>query len=307
MKSSLRATVVVTTKNRKLELRRAIESCLIQTEPVEILVIDDASSDGTPQLVEREFPQVTLVRSEQPQGYIFQRNRAAKLAKGDIIFSIDDDAEFFSCHTVAQTISEFSHPRVAAVAIPYIEPDASQVKLQRAPNKNRIYVTDGFVGTSHALRKDVFLQLNGYRAGLLHQGEESDYCLRLLNAGYVVRLGNAAPIFHHQSPRRDLSRMDYFGARNTLMFAFQNVPMPYLPLHLAAASWNVATWTLKLPRLANRMKAIGHAYAWCARNRGAREPVTVNSYLLFRRLRKHGPLRLTEIEPLLGPPLGFES
>jgi GT2 family glycosyltransferase len=303
----LRASVIITTKDRKDDLRRAIISCLAQTERVELIVIDDGSIDGTSELVAREFPQVTLIRTDHSEGYIAQRNRAAKIASGNILFSIDDDAEFSSQDIISDTLNDFNHPRIAAIAIPYLEPHKSLDEHYRSPKVDQTYVTDSFVGTAHALRKDIFLKLGGYRDRLVHQGEESDYCLRLLNAGYVVRLGNADPILHMESGRRDCNRVDYYGARNTVLFAYQNVPLPYFPFHLVAATWNVATWTLKLPRFANRMKAIGHAYAWCARNRGAREPVTVHSYLLFRRLRKHGPLRLTEIEPLLRPPQGVDS
>lgn len=299
----MKTSVIISTKNRKDDLRRAIVSCLAQTERFELIVADDGSSDGTSKFIRSQFPEVRLIRSEQSLGCIAQRNRAAQLASGDILFSIDDDAKFSSPEIISATLKEFDHPRIGAVAIPYLEPHKSRKELQRTPSTDRIYVTDSFVGTAHALRKDIFLKLGGYRARLVHQGEESDYCVRLLDAGYVVRLGNADSIFHFESSRRDWNRVDYYGARNALLFAYQNAPLTYLPMHLIAASWNVARWTFTPSRFANRMRAIAHAYLWCLRNRSERRPVATTTYLLFRQLRKKGPTPLADIEAFLAGPI----
>src|SRR5262249_17822022 len=126
----------------------------------------------------------------------------------------------------------------AAVAIPYIEPHKSQREFQRAPHANAIWLTDSFRGTAHALRREVFLALGGYRDRLIHQGEEMDFCIRLLNNGFVVRLGFGDAIIHNEFPTRDRHRMDYYGRRNDILFAWQNVPTPYLPVHLLATTFN---------------------------------------------------------------------
>jgi glycosyltransferase involved in cell wall biosynthesis len=52
------ASVVISTKNRKDELRNAITSCLSQSVPVEVVVFDDGSENGTSEVVRQDFPQV---------------------------------------------------------------------------------------------------------------------------------------------------------------------------------------------------------------------------------------------------------
>src|SRR5581483_7389816 len=106
MMPELTATVVISTKNRLEDLRRALRSCLSQSAGPAILVIDDGSSDGTSEAVRQEFPSVRLVREEVSKGYIVERNRGAALATTDVIVSIDDDAEFVSPNTVAQALAE---------------------------------------------------------------------------------------------------------------------------------------------------------------------------------------------------------
>ncbi len=297
------ASVVITTKNRKHDLRQALQSTFAQSIPVEVLVVDDGSTDGTASMVREEFPDARLDRSERSCGYIVARNRAAQLATTPFIFSIDDDAVFSTRQIIEQTLTEFENPRVGAVAIPYIEPNKSSQIHQSRPSGSGVFVTDVFIGTAHALRRDTFLRLGGYRECLVHQGEESDYCLRLLNAGFVTLLGRSDPIHHFESPLRDLRRMDLHGRRNDVLFAWHNVPMPYFPLHLAATSSNGLMSGVKVGRPFRMLRGTLRGYGACMKRWKHRQPVDAAIYRLSRRLKKGGPLELAEIEPLLPEPL----
>ena len=278
-------TVSIITKNRRDELRETVHSALSQSMPIELLVLDDGSTDGTAEMIRTEFPTVRLERSESSLGYIVGRNCAALMATGEIIFSIDDDAVFTSPHIVEQTLREFVHPCIGAVAIPYMEPRKSPIIYQKAPSEDEIFVTNSFIGTAHALRKDVFLELGGYREHLVHQGEESDFAIRMLEAGYVVRLGNADPIHHMESLRRDLLRMDHYGCRNAVLFAWSNVPWLGFPLHIVATTVNCLRWSLKPTRFLTRLKGVLAGYRDCFKY--PRRPVSIRSYLQFRSLSRH--------------------
>jgi glycosyltransferase involved in cell wall biosynthesis len=297
------ATVAITTKNRKEDLRKAIASTMSQTVPIEIIVIDDGSTDGTSDLVRAEFPGVKLFRFEKSDGCVVQRNRAARLASAPILFSIDDDADFSSPRVVEQTLTEFDDPRVGAVAIPFCEPNRGNRVLQQAPSRDEIWVTNTFIGTAHAVRRDVFMQLGGYRETLIHQGEESDFCIRMLNAGYVVRIGDADLIQHYESPRRDLRRMDFYGPRNSVLFAWQNVPMPIMPLHLAATSVKCILWSLSPKRLMVRLHGLSMGYLMTIRSK--RLPVSRTAYRLSREFARRGPRRITEIQKHLDEVTGM--
>lgn len=264
--------------------------------------MDDGSIDGTGDMVLKEFRSVRLERSEESLGYIKQRNRAAQLASAPIIFSLDDDAVFSSPRVIEQILSQFGSNRVGAVAIPYVDVNRNQIMHQSAPDDSSVWVTDRFVGTAHAVRRDVCLKLGGYREMLIHQGEEGDFCIRMLDAGYVVRLGSSDPIHHFESPKRDLSRMDFYGRRNDILFAWHNVPMPYLPVHLAATTLNGFAYAVTRAEHPFRMlSGIMNGYRDCVRNWSNRRPVPASIYRLHRRLKKKGPLRLEEIDRHLPP------
>jgi glycosyltransferase involved in cell wall biosynthesis len=300
--ASPRATVVITTKDRREDLREALVLVLAQTEPIEVLVIDDGSSDDTAAMVVEEFSEVRLERSEQSLGLITQRNRGAALASAPVVFSIDDDARLVSPLTVEQTLDDFDHPRIGAVAIPFVDVRRTTTVRQVAPDAQGRWIAPSFIGTAHAIRRRLFLELGGYRDELVQMGEEPEFCLRLLNAGYVTRLGRADKLHHLESPKRDTPRIVALGRRNDLLHAFWNVPLPYLPGRLAKVTvhsvWFAAVW--RQPRAVFRGLAAGYREGFGEWR--DRQPVSRSTYKLDHDLRKRGPVLLEEIEGLLPAP-----
>lgn len=287
-KPDVAATVLIATKNRKDELLRAVASATQQEPPVEVLVMDDGSDDGTAEAVRVNFPGVRVERSEQSLGYIVQRNRGIRMARGGIVFSLDDDAFYTSPDTVRLTLEEMHDSRVAAVAIPLRQMHAGGRLDQRAPDGEQIYLTAAFIGAAFAIRRDVFVQAGGFREDLFHQGEESDLCIRLLDQGFVTRMGSAPPIEHRASAVRNLVRMDYFGRRNDVLFAWWNVPFPELLLHLAATAANGVRHGMRVGRVRIMVKGLLSGLRATRNTHDLRSPVSRSTYRTFRRLRSAG-------------------
>jgi len=87
----MQISVVIPSYNRLSSLIRALESVIVQTSPVEqIIVVDDGSSDNTASEVSRHYPQVKLVK-QQNQGVSSARNTGIKQANGDWIALLDSD------------------------------------------------------------------------------------------------------------------------------------------------------------------------------------------------------------------------
>ena len=171
-----------------------------------------------------------------------------------------------------------------AVAIPYIDVRTDPRVHQAAPDGQTVYATGQFRGTAYAVRRSVFLAANGYRDHLVHQGEEGDFCIRMLAAGYVVRPGRAAPIHHLESPRRDFRRMDFYGVRNAVLFAWQNVPAPFVLLHLPVVAFRCLAHTWHPGRLRTRIAGVIDGLRLCASL--PREPVPASTYRLWRWLAR---------------------
>jgi glycosyltransferase involved in cell wall biosynthesis len=300
---SARAAIVITTRNRRDELRRALTSAVAQEGDIEVVVFDDGSDDGTGEMVREQFPGVRVHREERSVGLIVARNRAAELVETPVIVSIDDDAEFGAPDTVEQALRDLDASRIGAVAIPHVDVNRDGPRAPTAPDRDHVWVTSVFVGTAHALRRDVFRSLGGYRGDFFHQGEEVDFCLRMLDAGWWVRLGRAAePIRHHESARRDLERMDVYGRRNELLHAWLNLPATWVAPYMAGYALKGLVLGVRLRRPGPMVRGIARGLAASARSARRRRPVRAATLRVDRRLRRERAVRLEDVAPALHPP-----
>ncbi len=293
--TTLTSTIVITSKDRCDDLRNALKSCVLQSVQTEIIVIDDASTDGTAEMVRQEFPEARLIEHPKSMGLVFGRNEASTIATGDIIFSIDDDAIFTTPNVIQQTLADFDAPVIGAVAIPFVDVKKSPEVRQQAPSSEECWVTDRYIGTAHAVRNDLFLELGGYRESYFHQGEERDFCVRLLDAGYVVRMGNADLIHHFESPKRDTTRMDLYGRRNDIFFAWLNVPTSFLPIQLIGTSIKGFWFGVRIGRPLRMLRGILMGYAAIGRFWNKRKPVRSLTYRMFRLLQKQEGIKMQDL------------
>jgi len=306
-----RATIVISTKNRKQDLAVCLDSCFEQTAylagDVDILVLDDGSDDQTAEMVKERypasiFPRLTFVRSDHSLGYIEQRNRGARIASTPVIVSVDDDCEFISTRTIEQTLAEFIDPRVAAIAIPYHEPNLTREKSSLPDfEPNRTYLVARFVGCAHAVRRDDFLAVGGYRNVMVHQHEETDLAMRFLDRGLVIARGRADALNHYESPRRDKTRVRFFDARNYVLLAIWNVPFPEMLVFLVGNAINLVRRTFETGYLFARLRGLFAGYMMVASQWSGRKPMSKPAYRLFRRLVHDQSVTLEEVESSLRP------
>ena len=283
------------TKDRRESLRHALASALAQEGEIEVLVVDDGSADGTAEMVRADFPGVRLERFSSSAGLVVRRNFAVRVARAPVVVSIDDDAVFTAPDVVAQTLRDFDHPRIAAVAVPYVDVRHGDAQLQRAPDDDVPWVGATFRGTAFAVRRAEFLALGGFREAIFHQGEEADFTLRMLDAGWLVRFGRAAPIHHFESPTRSLRRMYVYGRRNEILLCFTYLPFPgNVLIALGYAAKGVRHTPRRQIPSSLRGIVLGVRDSW--RLRSQRRPVRWRTVWLDRRLRLAGGLPLDEVE-----------
>lgn len=298
-------TIAIVTRNRKDELRRALRSSLQQEGEVEVLVLDDGSSDGTAAMVQDEFPGVRVVRFDDGADVAARRNDVASLAQGEVIVSIDDDAVFSSPRIVADTLRDLDHPRLAAVAIPYIDVGVRPDVQQRAPDPDDRWVTTIFRATAYAIRRDAFIEVGGYTREIQQFGEEWDLSLKLLDAGYVIRLGRSEEIHHHPSTKRDLRRMDVLQRRNEWLICWMYFPVPWNVLSMVVYTAKGLREGVTTGRLRNMVIGVASGLRAVASSRHRRRPITAASFRVDQwaraRTRAGTALRLAEAEPMLRP------
>jgi hypothetical protein len=89
--------------------------------------------------------------------------------------------------------------------------------------------------------------------------------------------------------------MDYYGARNKVLFAWHNIPGPYLPAHLFCTTALAASHTGAPGRLLTRLRGIAAAYALICSRKISRSPVRADVYQLSRKLKRRGAIPMDEI------------
>jgi GT2 family glycosyltransferase len=229
-----RLTVGIATRNRPRSLVRCLDSiALLGDLASEIIVVDDASNppvrDGLTQVSSAVAGKVRLVEQADGVGYIAGRNTMARLAANDWLLFMDDDAYIIDADAVMQAMALLAkNPRVGAVACAQAEADGSRwpAAMQPSPVEYVCYVA-AYIGFAHLLRRQVFLELGGYQESFQFYGEEKDYCLRLLNAGYDVVYLPDARVAHVPDPSgRSDQRYLRYVIRNDCLSAMYNEPLP---------------------------------------------------------------------------------
>ena len=180
-----RFSLLIATRNRREDLLRTLEAMSPALLPThEVVVLDDASEDGTAEAVATGFPGVRLLRHDSRSGYIAARNELLAAARGELAISLDDDAEIASPGSLDRIAELFeTHPRcgVAALRIFWgrtLPPAAPVEEPQRR--------VQSFVGCGHVWRLEAWRSLPPYPAWFEMYGEETFASYELLRRGWEV-------------------------------------------------------------------------------------------------------------------------
>lgn len=225
-------TIGIATRNRCNLLRKAILSALAQTWPAkEIVVVDDASTDGTPALA-AEFPRVRWIWREGSGGYMSARNQMMAEAGGVYFCGLDDDAWFLVGDELAEAVGVMEARReVAALAFDIVDP-VHPGKRERSG----VRPVDTFIGCGHLLRLADVRAAGAYVAlPGDYGGEEKDLCLRLFNLGREVMLMRGVHVWHDKTQmQRDRFAQHASGLCNDFVIAVLRFPLRSLAWRLPA-------------------------------------------------------------------------
>jgi len=174
-----RVTVVVPTYNEADLIRRKLDDIASQDYPrelMEVIVVDSASTDGTPNIVRewaesrRDF-KVILVEEGVRRGKAFALNNALRFASGEVVVVTDVDSLWISRDTLANALSWFSDSRVGAVTClktPVGEGFAGVERGYRVYynvvrlGESKRFSTPVFHGELAAFRRDLLVKLGGF-------------------------------------------------------------------------------------------------------------------------------------------------
>jgi GT2 family glycosyltransferase len=220
-------SLVISVWNRKDDLRDNLRAIAAQTVPADqVVVVDNASKDGTPEMVLAEFPWVQLIRMPHSQyGACETFNVGFASAHGEFVGILDDDVvlpKTFVEHMLAKFATE---PATTAILSPkVIEPEMPDW-YKNSPKINAERYLPTFRGCGSMARNEAIRKANWYDIRFFIFGNERDLTTRLLNLGYRVKMVPSVEVFH-KAPfgMRHGKRSLYYHVRNFWLYAFKYLP-----------------------------------------------------------------------------------
>jgi GT2 family glycosyltransferase len=293
--TTARLTIGITTRDRPEALVRCVQSlrALAHLAP-EIVVFDDASKTPAAEVVGStgaDGAAVRVIRDDRAPGYIAGRNRLVRDAKAPAVLLMDDDAAVLDNGAIDRALALMeADARVAAIAFAQADRHgrAWDAAMQAGRSRESCYVPS-FIGFAHLLRRDVFVAIGGYRESFEFYGEEKDFCLRLIEAGYrTVYLPDALVVHEPDASGRSKRRYLRYVTRNDCLNALYNEPWSrviwLLPARLALFFRMRRAWQVDDP----------WGWAWIVRELAAnarsivreRRPVSRETVAVWKRLRR---------------------
>ena len=179
-------SVVIATFNMGRYLPQAVQSVLSQTySNVEILIIDDGSTDDTAQIIRRwdQHERVRVYRQSNG-GQAQARNRGVALSKGRYVAFLDADDEWLS-HKLSRQMPLFANPQVGVVYSEYECMDGEGRALPKPPTRmyrgrvTAALLIDNFVSFQTAVVRRECLERHGAFDESVRMGDDYDLWLRL--------------------------------------------------------------------------------------------------------------------------------
>ena len=259
-------------------LPRALRSCLAHGEGASVIVVDNASTDGSGSIVERQFPEVRLLREPTNRGFGGGCNvgiRAAASASAPWVMLLNQDAEL-EAGAIAR-LSEFiaAHPRAAAVqpavmrhdglvnslgnpfhylgfstsggnglSVEEAERDPTLPWLRDSTWRRAAVPVPGFSGAAVMLRMRALDDVGLFEEELFLYHEDLELGLRLRRAGWTLHLLGTARAVHHYDFSRNRGKWYYLERNRHWMLLAHYRRRSLLVLSLPLLSVEAAIWAM---------------------------------------------------------------
>ncbi len=225
-------------------LRACLQSLLHQSQgvEVEIIVVDNASEDGAPEMVREEFPEVILIENAQNRGFSQANNQAAAIATGKYLFFLNNDTvvEPFTLQQLFEHAE--SHPEAGALG-PCLRDGKGDIQASsrakpsigallhrtllfrwtglfkkayqrcrgRGTSSDQPTPTEVLMGAALFVPRQLFEEIGGWNEEHLLGGEDLDLCARISSTHQIVHL-----------PQIEITHFGRVSSRQNIGYAYRN-------------------------------------------------------------------------------------
>jgi GT2 family glycosyltransferase len=247
VQSDIQISIITINYNGLANTCALIETIPFNDYPLEVIVVDNASSEDEATLIEQRYPQVKVIRSKENLGFAGGNNLGIKAALGKYLFFINNDT-FFRPQTsdLKHLIERLESDTKIGMVCPKIRFawDSCPIQFAGYTPLSRITLRNKAIGygeedlgqydnahsTPYAHGAAMMVKREAIeRAGLMPECyflyyEELDWSMMIRRAGYEIWYEPTCTIYHKESQAtgQDSALRTYFITRNRLLFAKRN-------------------------------------------------------------------------------------
>jgi GT2 family glycosyltransferase len=247
-------SVIIPNWNGARHLPTCLDSLRRQTyTQLEVILVDNASTDESVALVQRDYPEVVLVQLEQNLGLTGGINRGIQVAGGEIIAPLNNDTEVAPGWAGALVAALLDHPDAGMAASKMLLFDRRDTLhsagdaygVNGIPANRGVWQKDegqfdddeyiwGGCGGAVAYRRAMLDDIGLFDEDLFMYCEDVDLNWRAQLAGYKCVFAPGAVVYHHLSATGGGETASFYTGRNTLWVLAKNYPGGLLRRHWRA-------------------------------------------------------------------------
>jgi len=227
-----RVGVAIATRNRRLSLVRTLRALRALPESPKIAVVDNASTDGTPDDVERRFADVELIRLNENLGAAARTVGVEALATDYVAFA--DDDSWWAPGSLALAADRFdASPELAVVAARILvgpdsrlDPTSRLMEASPLPPSPKIPGVPvlGFLACAAVVRRSAYLEVGGFDRRFGIGSEETLVALDLASRGYHLVYADEVVAHHDPDPGANRDGRSVLRVRNALWTVWLRCP-----------------------------------------------------------------------------------
>ena len=242
-----RVSVVMLTHDELIHLEESLSTLHAQSRaPDEIIVVDNASADGSVEFIQRRFPGVRLLLNRDNVGFARGNNLGARAATGDYVVFLNNDVrldrawlaelikpletnpDLVACQSLVLLYNEPERINTSGTTVNFL--GVGWCRDYRRPRDVSLPADVPTVsGAAFAIRRDVFLAQGGFDESYFIYHEDIDLSWRLRLEGHQLALAPSSIVYHKYRFTRH-ARKYYLLERNRIMTLIKNYRLPTLLL-----------------------------------------------------------------------------
>jgi len=272
-------SIIIVSFNTKNLLQACLESVFQQTKDIkfEVIVVDNASTDGSPEMVKKKFPQVELIKNQKNLGFAQANNQALRRAKGDYFLLLNSDTKIKN-NALKKLVALAEEKKNLGMAGPkLLNPDGTPQPstgpfytlpitffslfrgdryLRQAPSQEK--VVDWLSGACFLIKREVTEKIGFLDEKFFMYVEEMEFCFRAKKAGFQVDYFPQAEVYHlERGSSPEGKQKAIWGIYQGLIYFYQK---------------HFAPWQLLVLKFLLRTKAAGAwLVGWLTNNQGLKE------------------------------------